>query len=137
MYDMEDIMGCTVDKCKNVPSEGLASFMKRAVDKADGIYRKVRSCTFVLSCFLCTYIALQAIAGGAASVASTGERGDTVTDLVRAVRDEDIKVHINIEDAVHVSRLAELGRGLRDFALCAENHTWEVAFHAVPGIRSN
>ena len=40
MYDLEDIMGANVDKCKNVPSEGCASFMKRAVDKADAIYRK-------------------------------------------------------------------------------------------------
>ena len=48
MYDLEDIMGANIDKCKNVPSEGCASFMKRAVDKADAIYRKVgRSCVVV------------------------------------------------------------------------------------------
>ena len=48
MYDLEDTMGANVDKCKNVPSEGCASFMKSAVDKADAIYRKVgRSCVVV------------------------------------------------------------------------------------------
>ena len=34
MYDIEDIMGCNVDKCKHIVSEGCASFMKRAVNKA-------------------------------------------------------------------------------------------------------
>ena len=48
MYDTEDIMGCNVDKCKHVPSEGIAAFMKRAVDRADAAYRKVDSDTGVL-----------------------------------------------------------------------------------------
>ena len=43
MYDLEDIMGANVDKCKNVPSEGCASFMKRAVVKADAILRWLAS----------------------------------------------------------------------------------------------
>ena len=34
MYHIEDIMGCSVDKCKHIVSEGCASFMKRAVNKA-------------------------------------------------------------------------------------------------------
>ena len=48
MYDMADIMGCNVDKCRHVPSEGMGAFMKRAVDKADGVYRKVCSYTRLL-----------------------------------------------------------------------------------------
>ena len=44
MFDLEDIMGANIDRCKHIPSEGVASFMKRAVDKADAIYRKVGRC---------------------------------------------------------------------------------------------
>ena len=53
MYDVEDIMGCNVDKCKHVPSEGIAAFMKRAVDRADAAYRKVGSDTCVVCVSVC------------------------------------------------------------------------------------
>ena len=48
MLDIEDIMGCNVDKCKHIVSEGCASFMKRAVSKADAIYRK--ACCILVAC---------------------------------------------------------------------------------------
>ena len=59
----------------------------------------------VCACSSCITIVSQAIAGGVAAVASNNSQGDTVTDLVRAVRDEDIKVHINVEESVRVCLL--------------------------------
>ena len=38
-----------------------------------------------------------------AACASSNTKGETVTDLVRAVRDEEVKVHINVEEGVRVS----------------------------------
>ena len=45
MYDVVDIMACNVDKCMDVPSQGCASFLKRAVYKADSIHRKANCIT--------------------------------------------------------------------------------------------
>ena len=74
MFDIEDIMGYNVDKCKHIVSEGCASFMKCAVNKADAIYRK--ACCILFACDVlfnaCWYICIQAIAGCVASVAGTG-----------------------------------------------------------------
>ena len=57
------------------------------------------------ACSSCITVVSQAIAGGVATIASNNSQGDTVTDLVRAVRDEDIKVHINVEECVRVCLL--------------------------------
>lgn len=54
MFEWDDIMGCNVEKCKHVPSEGVAAFMKRAVEKADAQYRKVH--LVILLCLLCGII---------------------------------------------------------------------------------
>ena len=51
---------------------------------------------------MCAGCCVQAMAGGAASVAATGDKAETVTDLVRAVREEEFKVHTNVEEAVRV-----------------------------------
>ena len=57
------------------------------------------------ACSSCITVVSQAIAGGVANIASNNSQGDTVTDLVFAVRDEDIKVHINVEESVRVCLL--------------------------------
>ena len=79
-------MGCDVAKCRHVPSEGIAAFMRRAVLLAEKRFR-------------------EAFSASAASVPASGSRGDSVTELVRAVRDEELRVHVNVEEAVRVCLL--------------------------------
>jgi len=54
-------------------------------------------------CNHCAHPIIQAIAGACGTVNSAGSSGETVTDLVRAVRDEDIRVHINVQESVRAS----------------------------------
>ena len=49
------------------------------------------------------FLLVEALANGMAASAPSNTSGETVTDLVRAVREEDVKVHINVEDGVRVS----------------------------------
>lgn len=78
---MEDLVGCDVAKCRHVPSEGFAAFMRRSVSLAEKRFR-------------------EALAGTAASLPAGNGQAESVTDLVRAVRDEELRVHINVEEAV-------------------------------------
>ena len=81
MLDMEDLMGCDVSKCRHVPSEGIAAFMRRAVSLSEKRFR-------------------EALATNVAALPAGNDKAESVTDLVRAVRDEELRVHINVEEAV-------------------------------------
>ena len=51
-------------------------------------------------CNHCICVITQAIAGAVGTVNGAGSSGETVTDLVKAVRDEDIRVHVNVQESV-------------------------------------
>ena len=69
------------------------------------------------------FLLVEALANGMAACAPSNTSGETVTDLVRAVREEDVKVHINVEDGVRVSFRVLALRGMCNFCFIHRNRT--------------
>jgi len=81
-------------KADGSQSAGLHSFCARAVEKANANFRFVCRYIVLLLCLCIAFVRANMAQGVAAATPHTN--GEAVTDLVRAVREEDFKVHIDL-----------------------------------------